>query len=321
MRLINTLRTLNPEWLRQPFSRLEATLRLPSLVRDVLTLFIIRVFPLWLTAGYLIGHFTHWTLGLLVGLFVTVAIELFILRRWYFRRALPDHLRNLGLVKVSFAKHANLPTPQLVKTIESSVRLTSRGLINIGYVGLAAWGWEIIFRWLYPLIARPTNIPYSDLLIGFPNKSIEADQALWKVAQLNGARRAAQLNTYLEEFGSRVEDVELANPTLREQPELVDHLLKLYSRTPNPAYSFKQSVTKREQATQQVERQLRVPRTLFHHLLNIVQANVRLREDRRYYEFLGDYYLRQMILTLGKKLNLTDSTFTHSWQELKHAAN
>ena len=47
-----------------------------------------------------------------------------------------------------------------------------------------------------------------------------------------------------------------------------------------------------------------------------------LREDRRFYEFSCDYYLRKMILELGYELNIPETDiFNLTWQKLKNAKN
>ena len=53
-------------------------------------------------------------------------------------------------------------------------------------------------------------------------------------------------------------------------------------------------------------------------LLKKVQENVALREDRRYYQFISDYYIRVMLIELGEKLSLKDNEiFTMKWDNIK----
>ena len=69
-------------------------------------------------------------------------------------------------------------------------------------------------------------------------------------------------------------------------------------------------------------KKLRVSKFLFIKILNKARANVALREDRRFYEFSCDYYLRKMILELGYELNIPETDiFNLTWQKLKNAKN
>ena len=322
MSVIRRLRTLNPEWLRNPFSRLEETLRLPYLIRYVLQVFTGRLILLWILSSILFWKIFGVLVALLLGFVLALIIELFALRKWYEKSILPKHLLNLEKVMKVYKRRNSFSNKELAGKIEETVKLSSWGLIRIGYVGLASWGWEIVFRWLYPLLVGNRETPYHDLLIGFMNKSMEADQQLWLVAQENDSKKRRQkLDKYLEAYGSRVEDVDLSRPTFREQPEAIKSLLKLYSQTPTPELSFKKAVEKREKSIQIVLQNLRIPKNIFVQFLKLVQKNVALREDRRYYEFLADFYIRRMIILLGKRLNLKESEiFIKPWKELKNEA-
>lgn len=304
---------MNPEWLRKDFSKLESTLRLPQLVKFGL-LILVKLLLTWLILSLLIG--------LLLGLLLTVLAEMFFLKRRYEKKLLPKHLANLEEIKKIYHQGKNLSKSELINAITKSIKLSSWGTINIAYVGLASWGWEYIFKWFYPLIVQQPKYKYHDLLIGFNNKSVESDQALWQVAQeKDKVRRVKKLESYLDKYGSRVEDLDLALPTFREQKTAIDSLLKLYSQTKSPKTRLEQAKKKRKMAQQEIIKNLRIPKSGFNRFLKMVQQNVRLREDRRFYEFLPDYYLRQMIILLGKKIGVDNkAVFNKSWRELKNAA-
>lgn len=313
------IRLFNPEWFREPASKLESTLRTPYILKSGLNFFIRRLGFYWFISGLVIWIlFDTIFIAILLGLPISLIIELFTLKKYYETKALPKHLKNIELVKKLFEESKKVTNSQLVKSIEKSVKLSTWGMVNITYVGVSAWGWEIVFRILYPLLSN-SKIHYSNLLIGFKNKATDSDQLLWEVAQeKDKENQKIKLEEYLSEYGSKVDDLEISKPTLREQPKLVKKLLELYSETESPTKLLKVQQNKRDGDVQSVSENLKIPRSLFHLLLKKVQENVVLREDRRYYQFIGDYYVRAMLIELSKRLSLKENEiFTKSWDNIK----
>lgn len=321
--LLEKIRLVNPEWFREPLSKLELTLRIPFIAKHSLILFSTRFGLFWLLASlamWLIHKNVF--LSVFAGFIVWLIIEMFTLRKFYMTTAVPQHLKNISHIKLASENLKEHNSKDLVNLIRESTSLSSRGLVNIGYVGLAAWGWEIIFKMLYPLLVH-TDLPYQNLLIGFKNKATDSDQEMWEVAQeKNKHKQKALLENYLAEYGSKVDDVEIAKPTLREQPEVINNLLKIYRDTPSPNSILIKQREKREESVRSVMESLTIPKPMFRALLRLVQENVALREDRRYYHFLGDYYIRMMLIELATRLNLRNNRiFKMSWGEIKSEVN
>jgi len=316
---LRNFRFLNPEWFRKPLSRIEETLRIPVLIKNGAVILVSRILLPWLLFTLLVWWLTGGITLAALGPVIILISELLVLKRWYEKRILKQHLKNIKLIKTIFKKKS-LSIKELRNDIKQAVGLAGWGLVRIAYVGLASWGWEIIFRTLYPLLTN-TQIDYRDLLIGFKNKGIETDQALWEVAQEKNKQKE-KLRKYLNEYGSRVEDIDLAYPTFRENKKAVNSMIKLYARISSPISSLNKAKKKRIDSTKEVLKDLRMPQSIFRYLLKTVQTNVRLREDRRFYNFIADYYLRQMIISLGAKLKLDKKeVFNKSWKELKDANN
>jgi len=317
-------KTLNSEWLRQPFSQLEFTLRFPYLARNVVVVFFQCLFLFWFLITLVLYKFTSILfLSIFLGFFLVLIFELLVLRNWYQKSILPQHLANLKTINYFYVQKNNFSNQELIKAIKTSVELSAWGLIHIGYVGLAAYGWEYVFKWLYPSLVKTREFDYHQLLVGFDNKTTEADQKLWEVAQIkNKLIQKKQLEKYLDDYGSRVEDVDLSLPTFREQTPAISKLLSLHSQLAAPASIVKNSQSKRKLATRTVLKNLRITKSIFTWLLKMTQQNVNLREDRRFYEFLADYQIRQMIFLLAKRLKIEkQDIFNQSWRELTHAAN
>lgn len=322
-KIAKTMRLLNSEWFRHPFSPLEKTLRGPFLARSALVIFLIRIIPVWVALGLVIGLIAgKFLLALALGFSVTLARELFTLRQWYEESVLPRHRKQLSIIRKTDDRKSQTTTPNLVNHVEMAARQSAWSIINIGYLGVAAWGWEIIFRAIYPLLVTHDKIPYQNVLIGFNNKTTEADQRLWEIAQVkNRTQKNQLLSTYLDAYGSRTEDLDLAYPTLRERPKTIASLLILYQKTPSPQSLVKKAQQKREESLKQVLSALRIPQPVFLELLNLVQANVVVREDRRFYEFEADYYIRSLLFELATRVCIPkEKLFTMTWRQIKHTA-
>jgi len=316
---LRNFRALNPEWYRNPLSKLEATLRVPIFIKNGAVVLVSRILFPWFLITLIVWWLTGGITLAALGPFIILVYELLALKSWYERKILKRHLKNIELVK-SLCGKKRLDIDELRSDIKQSVELGSWGTVRIVYVGLASWGWEIIFRALYPLLTN-TQIDYRDLLIGFKNKTVEADQAFWEVAHEKNKQKE-KLEKYLDMYGNRVEDIDLVYPTFRENKKAVSSMLKLYVQTPSPFSALSRAKEQRLEDTKEVLKSLKVPKSIFSWLLKTVQVNVRLREDRRFYHFIADYYIRQMIIRLGKKLSLDDKqVFNQSWKELKNVGD
>lgn len=181
--MLQVFRLINNEWFRQPFSPLEKTLRLPYLIRDGVFLLFRRVILPWFVVGYTLSTFIQqlWIV-ILLSFTLIVICELLSLSAYYKRVVLPRHLRNMQKI-IRLYKDSHTATSKLTHNIELMSQLSAWSIIHFGYVGIAAWGWELIFRGIYPLITHDSPIPYQDLLIGFPNQTLKADQELWLLAK------------------------------------------------------------------------------------------------------------------------------------------
>ena len=308
-------RFLNPEWFRKPQSKLEATLRIPLVTKEIGILALTRVFPLIaifsLTIRFLI---TFPIIPIVLGVFHYILFELWVLERWYKNNLLPYHIKNIDFVnKMEIPVDSNA----LIGNIEKSIRMSAYGIVRIGYVGLASWGWEMLFKFIYPLIARDKEYIYSDLLIGMPNKVLEFNQTLWEVAnETDNSKKVMMYQSFLDKFGSVVDDMDLSFRTFREKPNAIKILLDLNKDTIEPDIDHQKTLNRYQSTLNSVK--LIIPFPFFINLVNKVRANVVLREDRRFYEFVMDYKIRVMILELGKRKNIAESElFNKSWEELK----
>lgn len=171
------------------------------------------------------------------------------------------------------------------------------------------------------------------LLQGFPNLTLEADRALWRlsreaqvvpeVAQALREHRPDQVllwlehlpqaqpflagfRAYLDRFGWRSDSFELAEPTWRERPQVPLALLKRYldGGLRDPEAEYKHAVRVREQLTAEALARLAgrpEVRERFCHLLAAAQQYLPAQEDHNYIiDQMGLTVLRLPILALGQ---------------------
>jgi len=294
------------------------------LVKQTLFLFLSRIIFIWIFI-YILVLLTGSSHGLaiVVSFLFTIIFELFALRGRYEKFVLPKHQKNLELVREEAKNLLKYSNKQIINFIEKTTQKSAWSIINIGYLALPSWGWEIVFKIFFPLLTKKTTILYQDLLIGFANKTTESNMALWEVSRISDPmQKKTELNKYLDNHGSRAEDLDLRHKTLRERPRAIEGLTKLYEKIESPQNRLNRAKEKRVEAENNIIVNLRVPKWFFHKILSITQKNVSLREDRRFYEFEFDYYIRAALLSLADRLQIpTDDIFNKSWDNIKYESN
>jgi pyruvate,water dikinase len=172
------------------------------------------------------------------------------------------------------------------------------------------------------------------LLQGFPNLSLEADRALWLLAQraresglaarviattapehalktLQAAPEAAELlsalDAFLDRYGWRTDDFELADPTWREAPAAVLALIQriLDSGADDPLIHFEHAVAVRDRLTALAREQLSGDVGAwqrFVRALDRAQQYLPAQEDHNYpIDQYGRTVLRLPLLELGRR--------------------
>lgn len=311
------------EWWREPISNLEKTLRWPVFIKEFSKIIFFRIIIKLVFIGIIFGFIFNVSDYLIIKLIVLTIVsfilviiwEMMILLNWWKDEVLPMHLKNIESIK-TFRKMANQKKAnEIVKDIEKSMSLSMKGMAKAGYMAMPSFGFEMVIKLIYPLITKRKEGRYSNLFVGFGNKSIEADQELWKIANIKDKENEkSAIRKYLDDYGSRVKDMDLKHKTLREKPKAIQSLLKIYEGIKSP-YS---RISEVKNIRIEEERHVRKP---FMWLVKKAQENVKIREDRRFYEFLSDYDLRQMIFILAKKLNIKEEDiFNLKWDRIKEQA-
>ncbi len=184
---------------------------------------------------------------------------------------------------------------------------------------------ESILRILYSLLVEDPNFNnYSELLIGYPNKLIEADRAFWQVVQGELPKEE-----YLSKYGYRATDATLIKPTVGEDGVEFQEKIEIFKKMPPPDFDrvLKLVVGRRKEREEFVERNFRswIPfgRTLFGKTLTLARKYTTVREDRRFYYTMGTYPIRRACLEFGSRfdfLNEPEEVFFMTKYELETAA-
>jgi pyruvate,water dikinase len=191
---------------------------------------------------------------------------------------------------------------------------------------------EVLHDRYVELLGKDDELEPYRLLEGLPNETLDADEALWRVAErareldvadvilelppVAALRRLRQthhgrevlvgLRAYLRQYGGRARLHELSEPRQAERPELALESVRLFLELPRNL--------PQERAAKQRERSERVqatlerigpgpPRVEFAELLSRVSAAVELEETHAYHiDYPGLDATREALLGFGRRL-------------------
>lgn len=183
---------------------------------------------------------------------------------------------------------------------------------------------ESALKILYTLLVKYSNPSnYSELLVGYPNKLLEADKSFWQVAQGKLSK-----GEFLSKYGYRATDATLVKPTVGEDQEEFQHKIKTFGKMPPPDFDriTKSAIERRGKREKFVKQNFRdwIPfgRKLFNKTLTLARKYTTVREDRRFYYTMGSYPIRQACLGLGSRfdfLTAPSDIFFITKEELERA--
>ncbi len=243
------------------------------------------------------------------------------------KQILPKYKKEMSkLKKFDFKKASN---QDLLAYLEKIMKFEAWIVTNSMYVGLHCVYSEILLLYAYKFLVKDGNWRnYNQLIRGFPNKTIEADQALWELARsLKKPSYKDRLSAFVGEYGHRVFDIDVIHPTLAEDKDLLDNLIRIYSKvTPskNPANQLKEAKKDRLKQEKFAFKNLRewVPltRRIFEKILRFSQRYADIRESRPYYHLMAFSLSRKTLLELGGRLaqlKKPDDIFYLTHQEIE----
>lgn len=320
------------EWYHRPVSPIEETLLLPEHINQTTNLISRRLgikFPppqeTWKVINgylYLSGQYARLWLKLPILLLpFKFWRELGRAKKRWIDKALPNYQRNVSQFKQ--LNWRDLDSEELVRLMEKLVKREGEFLAESVYVVIYTLTAEVMLKLAYRYWVRDSNLfNYYELLVGYPDKGIEADAELWKIAQLDRTNQQKALEKWLNQFGHRIQDKDIIYPTLGEKLELIQALLQMYKGADDPAVRVKAAVSRRQARERFVEKHLiRFPpfKFLFNKIKLLAQDYARIRNSRPFY-YQGNYLIRQILLTLGQRLKWNDGQiFFITIEELRQA--
>lgn len=232
--------------------------------------------------------------------------------------------------------------------------------------------WELHFLALYPAMGAalrfatvyedtfgtPENNEHYRMLQGFPNKSVEAGQALYDLAQeakalpevvetvrqtpadavfpalertSDGQEIARRLREYLDEYGWRADNFDVSNIPWQEEPSPAIHTLRGYLRDEATDPRVEQSKTADERERLVAEMLKRAPdqakRNELQMMVSLAQQYLPVQENHNFYiDQMNTVLLRLPLLELGRRLagqgalGAADDVFYLTLKEMQEAA-
>jgi phosphohistidine swiveling domain-containing protein len=227
---------------------------------------------------------------------------------------------------------------------------STRGLASFldEVLDIRAKAWEIHFLALYPVMGAtlqfaqlyedtfgaPASNEHYRMLQGFPNKSVEAGQALYDLAQeakedpdiveaiqtapteaifgalertAKGKEFAAKLRAYIDEYGWRADNFDVVNVSWREEPSPVIHNLRACLRdgATDPRVEQAKAAAERERLVSEMLERAPDParRNQLQMLVAAAQAYLPVQENHNFYiDQMNTVSLRLPLLEMGRRL-------------------
>ena len=322
------------EWYHRPVSPMEKSLLLPVHINQALSLITKRLgikFPkhawavingyLYMTAKYKSVLFQPTILLLPFRFWSKLS---WANQRWT-NQILPVYRKRLiNLEKIDLKTKT---TKKLISLLKEIAVVEGEFLAESVYVVLFAIFSEVLLKTAYKLMIKDGNfLNYHELLVGYPDKGIEADRRLWEIAGLReDENKTNRLREWIKEYGHRIQDKDILYPTLGETPATIKAFLKLYRETPNPADKVKAAVNARKSREVYAGEHLRFPlisKRFFNWTKSLAQEYAKIRNSRPY-EYRGNAIIRRILLQLGGRitvLKLPQEVFYLTINELETAA-
>ena len=317
------------EWLRRPVSPLFGTLMLPVLsdaadeiVRSRWKLQ--RSKPTWV-----ILHGFYYTRA---SVKFNAALSLVPLRVWrdanHVLAGWQEFIAEYN-GKVAALESAQSPTDDMravAAHLEECVALAARCWAWLVATGVVAKALALIATTAARLV-RLTAEEALALLSGFENKSVEADDALWNLARearedetvaralrevpseevlekIRGTPWAAEFRNWLSTYGVRLFDLDVAEASLDDRPELALDIVKAWMAKPgdSPKMRVTAAAARRVNAEHKLAASSRLLRGSVLTIVRIAAEYARIREDRPYYLHMLWPMIRRDLRACGKWL-------------------
>ena len=233
-----------------------------------------------------------------------------------FNRLVEEFLKEL--TKIRQQNLATLDNKELYDHLLKAIRFDACWIFKLcgGPHTLLHYFSESALKILYSLLVEdPKPNSYSELLVGFPNKLLEADKALWQVVKGELPKK-----DFLSKYGYRATDATLVKPTVGEDNMEFQHKIEMFKkmRPPNFDQISESAIRRRKEREEFVGHNFKdwVPfgKNLFNKVLSLARKYITVREERMFYYTMGTYPVRRACLEFGARFdflrNPSDIFFT-----------
>lgn len=305
------------EWLREPAPPLMASF-FPYLEPEANKLLKVR-FGLTLPKPFLktINGYVYFRLDLLMPLKqpqiflspVRLLQGLKMADKGWKNEILPAYKRKMVELRQFGVKKAS--EKELLDYIENILKFEAWIIAHSMFLAIHCMFSERLLRFVYHLLVKDKNWrDYIQLMRGYTNKTIEADQKLWELAQAKGKTGyQKKLDSFIQEYGHRVFDVDVIHPTLAENKSLLNNLIRIYAKVPKEkrpyqllAQAKKQRLKHEKIAFRNLRLWIPYSEKIFTKILRFSQRYAALRESRPFYHLMAFSLARKALLELGSKI-------------------
>lgn len=348
------------DWLRKPMSPLFETLVIPILnntadnfISDKIN--ICRKTPTWTSIdGFFYTRISSKiTFKTITVPYLFIKLVKNIYKEWN-DDFVPQHETKIKELAQQDLKTATEIKAHLYKVIDAN----GLAWAYIILTGICAKLSEKVFSVLFNIFASSKyNLTYSNILSGYFNKSIEADEALWQLAIKvkkdkklldyillgnNNLEKMSQLNQEWENnlkhwiniYGHRLFELDFVSPSIKDNPSIALNIIRTYlqntTSNASPRHKYLDSLQKAESSRDLFFNKICKNAILGSLLLKsfkIAENYAKIRENRPFYLHLGWHLMRKDILMLAKiakdnnHLNKIDDIFFISKSKLEEILN
>jgi rifampicin phosphotransferase len=325
------------EWFQLPLSPLFSTLVLPqfgsaidSCLKEQLGLR--RPAPSWLVSNgyYYIRADVAFTPSLFL-LPLRVLRQMFKVPDCWNEEVAPRHTQRINKLREFRPEEA--PALRILQHFDEVCATTAQCFAWIVFSGSCAKLSELTFKKVHEFLVPASSGSYATLLAGFENKSVEADEALWKLCQIARSRPEvkqiilnappervlellsasessrdwlARFHSWLETYGHRIFELDILYETMSDAPEIALQVVRNYVENPAQSPASRQQRKLEERRVAEAHFQQTVSRKFFigavaKKVLRLAQKYAALRESRPFYLHLGWPVMRRDVLELGRR--------------------
>lgn len=320
------------DWLRKPMTPLFETLVVPilnSVADDLIAkkINLYRKAPTWTS----FDGFFYTKLGF-KPTFESILIPFYFLKmvknihlEWS-GEFVVAHKEKITRLKQQKSKNISEIKKQLNEIIHSNATAWAYIILT----GISAKLSEKIFSFLFNLfVPSKYNLNYTDVLSGYFNKSIEADESLWQIAQnakkdpllfqsividnnnfktikKNNQSWGNELSEWIENYGHRLFELDIFFPSIQDEPDMALNIVRSYlknntSISPNEKYitNFNRSENYKHLYLNRIFKNIFYGRLLRKSFM-LAEQYVKIRENRPFYLHYGWPLMKRKLIEIAQ---------------------